>query len=200
MRIFARRFLTIFLLIISGVAMADDDQGHIKKTVGNWEIECAPKVCLLILTVTNAGDNTTFMKIIGDKPDNFGFMVSGGDIDESKGIVVTFAKTTIDSSRKECAGGADASRPADCYHIELLDKETFNGPFTDCDAKACIVKIPGQYIGDKDTPGRIDLLEQFENDSSLFLMYEDKQGTVHKKAVAIDGFKDAYNAALDILK
>lgn len=121
--------LTIILTALFASACAQDP-GTRTTNVGNWQVECSAEVCLVTLYKTGAGDNSVVVKIDKPtmKPDNFGFLVSGR-VDKSKGFVAMFAKTTVDSSRRGCAGSANGRRPADCYHVEVVKDTTFNGPF-----------------------------------------------------------------------
>lgn len=189
------------LLFWASSVPAAGDAFHTVKKAGNWQIECSDEVCLVMLYITNgAGDNTTVVKVdkATMKPENFAFSFVGS-VDREKGFVVQFAKTIVDDKNPKCAGGPGASRPVECYHTQLLDNEVFNGPFTTCDDKGCFAKVPGQYIGDAGTPGRIDLLEQYENDDDVFVAWADKTGKLQKAVLGIYGFKDAYDTALSML-
>ena len=199
------------LSVWAAVALADtppksnanpaSDAFTVVKMADNWRIECSDEVCLVMLYRTNgAGDNTTVVKVDKAtlKPENFAFTFVGS-VDQEKGFVAQFSKTIVDGKDFRCAGDADAVRPVECYHKELLDNEVFNGPFTSCDDKGCFAKIPGQYIGAEGTPGRIDLLEQYENDDDVIVMWNDKSGKLQHVMLGIHGFKKAYDTALSIL-
>lgn len=170
------------------------------RDVGNWHVECSNQACLVTLYKTGSGDNSVVVKVDKPtmKPDNFGFLVSG-NIDKSKGIVVTFARTTVDSNKPGCAGGSDTSRPTKCYQVTLLDQTTFNGSFEDCKQGLCFAKTSGQYVGPEGSPGRIDLLRQFEDNDFVIVIHENKGGTVRRVMLNISGFRSAYEAALSML-
>lgn len=189
------------LWLFTALADPTSDAPNIIKMVDNWRVECGKEACLIILYYNNgAGDNTTVVKVDKEtmKPENFAFMIVGS-IDEEQGFVAQFSKTYVDEKNPKCVGGQDASRPVECYSKKLLDNEVFNGPFTKCDDKGCFARIPGQYIGDEKTPGRIDLLEQYENDDDVLVMWEDKSGETRSVALEVYGFKKAYDTALSIL-
>lgn len=174
---------------------------HVEKMVGNWDVDCSKEVCLVMLYYNNgAGDTTTVVKVDKAtlKPENFAFMIAGS-VDQDKGFVAQFVKTLIDEKNPKCAGGPDTPRPAECYHKQRLEDEVFNGPFTSCDDKGCFARMPGQYIGDEGTPGRIDLLEQYETEDDVLLLWKDKNDKLQSVMLEVYGFKKAYDAALDIL-
>jgi hypothetical protein len=193
--------LAAVLLLMANDAFAANDQFKTTKTVGNWEVTCSEEVCLVLLNKTNgAGDTTAVVKVDKAtlKPENFGFVVAGS-IKSKDGIVVQFVKTTIDSKNPKCAGDANGRRPVDCYDTKALENAVFNGSFSECDPGMCIAKVPGQFIGDENTPGRIDLLKHFENDDSVLIRWNSESGKLQSKLLDIAGFKAAYDTALSIL-
>ncbi len=173
------------------------------KIVGNWEVQCSKEACLVILYRSPGVpvDNTTVVKIdkATMKPENFGIMISG-EINENNGFVAQFVKTEVETANPKCAGGPDTPRPVECYEQKRLPDKVFNGPFDACKSNGlCFAKIPGQYVGDEKTPGRIDLLNEYENDDSLLILWDDKKGKLKSVMLDIYGFRKAYETAISIL-
>lgn len=196
-----RALLLIGLLLSATRPLAAEPPAIYEHMVGNWEVSCSKEVCLVMLYITNgAGDDTTVVKIdkVTMKPENFGIMITG-DIKKEHGFAAQFVKTEVDSTKPECVGGPEAPKPSTCYSFKLLANKVFNGLFSDCDEQRCFAKIPGQYIGDKGTPGQIDLLKEYENDNSLLVIWNDKKDNLKRVMLDIDGFTQAYDTAISVL-
>lgn len=191
--------LVMLLALFPSVTAAAAGQSTHARNVGNWQVQCRQGVCLVTLLVTHAGNNTAVVKV--DKatmrPDNFGFEVSG-NIDRAAGLMVAFAKTTVDSSNPAC-DEAGAKKPANCFKVKLLTDQMFSAPFLACQGGLCFSRIPGQFVAKGNNPKGIDLLRQFETEDFLAFVYRNKGGHLEDRMLDIDGFKKAYNTALSIL-
>jgi hypothetical protein len=199
-----RILILVSLSLLAIPLLAADAKIITDQMVGNWEVQCSKEACLVILYRSPGVpvDNTTVVKVdkATMKPENFGIMISG-DINENNGFVAQFVKTEVDMANPKCAGGPDTPRPADCYQMKRLPDKVFNGPFDDCKSNGlCFANIPGQYIGDEKTPGRIDLLDEYENDDSLLVLWNDKKGNLKSVMLDIYGFRKAYDTALSVLR
>ena len=193
--------LSAILLLPATGALASDQHVIYDRKLGNWNVQCTREFCLVTLIVTHgAGNTTTVVKIDRAtlKPDNFSIVISG-NVDQEKGVTVQFVKTLVDAKNPECAGGPQAPKPVQCYRQELLAHKTFNGNL-DCGYQKCFAKFPGQTIGTQGSPGRINLLNEYEDDDALLILWNDKNGNLKTVMLDIDGFKQAYDAALSVLR
>lgn len=190
------------LLLPAARILAADSHFTYDHMVGNWKVQCTRESCLVMLYMTHsAGNNTTMVKIDRTtlKPDNFGIAISG-DVDEAKGLTAQFVKTVVDTKNPKCKGGPETPKPVRCYHQELLANKAFNGLILGCDNHKCFAKFPGQYIGKQGSTGRIDLLKEYESNDSLLVMWNDTNGNMKSVMLDIDGFKQAYDMALAVLR
>ena len=193
--------LSAILLLPATGTLASDQHVIYDRKLGNWNVQCTREFCLVTLIVTHgAGNTTTVVKIDRAtlKPDNFSIVISG-NVDQEKGVTVQFVKTLVDAKNPECAGGPQAPKPVQCYRQELLAHKTFNGNL-DCGYQKCFAKFPGQTIGTQGSPGRINLLNEYEDDDALLILWNDKNGNLKTVMLDIDGFKQAYDAALSVLR
>jgi hypothetical protein len=205
-KVMKRDALAVYLVLIaaafSSVSIAVKAEVlRVVKDSGNWSVDCGASKCLVIHEELPRANRRIVVEIekTSHKVADFRFAVTG-DASDEKEFVAVFMHTQADKSQTDCEENKGEAKPPLCFSDMPLDDASFNGSFISCHEGLCFAQINGQYADDARHKNRVNLLDQFENNHFIVVLFKDKTGSVRREVMDISGFKDAYQITLDAIK
>src|SRR6185437_4190283 len=183
-------YLSLLTLVFSGAVSAAN--AGIKKSIGNWKLECASGDCQLS-TEAPSGFPVLYVDLNGDQASlaSFAFFVKA-DIDTKHPLGFEFGNAVADKSKPGCAQATDVDKQPECFNLNAQKEDSFSGPFTLCKSGVCISKIMG------DADAQKVMLPRLQRFGFVLLVFRDSTGALQSQSLDIRGFSAAYAEAAKV--